>query len=58
LKTENRCIIGITHLPAQNRAVQRSPNFRLRLWLHHFKVFGPGSSHRKLLGLRFRNLDL
>jgi len=34
----------------------RNPNFRLRL--HHLKVFGSGSSHPKLLGLRLHNPGL
>ena len=45
-------IICITRLPHKLSLWIQNPNFRLRLRLHHLKVFGSGSSHSKLLRLR------
>ena len=45
--------ICTTRFPHKLRLWNRNPNFRL--WLHHLKAFGSGSSHPKLLGLRLHS---
>ena len=51
---KKHCIICMTRLPHKLSLWIRNPNFRLwlRIWLHHLKDFGSGSSHPKLLWLR------